>query len=62
MAPTDNQKKDHKFVAKAGNWKKPQNTLHGVKKRKWVLDNKVFEGSVKEGTRLASTLTGRKRQ
>ncbi|KAK5895671.1 hypothetical protein CgunFtcFv8_009345 [Champsocephalus gunnari] len=53
MAPTDNQKKDHKFVAKAGNWKKPQNTLHSVKKRKWVADNKVFEGSVKEGQGFA---------
>ncbi|KAJ4924685.1 hypothetical protein JOQ06_003637 [Pogonophryne albipinna] len=53
MAPTDNKKKDHKFVAKAGNWNKPQNTLHGVKKRKWVPDNKVFEGSVKEGQGFA---------
>ncbi|XP_034074746.1 thyroid transcription factor 1-associated protein 26 homolog isoform X3 [Gymnodraco acuticeps] len=53
MAPTDNKKKDHKFVAKAGNWKKPQNTLHGVNKRKWVPDNKVFEGSVKEGQGFA---------
>ncbi|KAF3859218.1 hypothetical protein F7725_021617 [Dissostichus mawsoni] len=53
MAPTDYKKKDNKFVAKAGNWKKPQNTLHGVKKRKWVPDNKVFEGSVKEGQGFA---------
>ncbi|KAK5848879.1 hypothetical protein PBY51_008566 [Eleginops maclovinus] len=53
MAPTDQKMKDKKFVAKGGNWKKPQNTAHGVKKRKWVPENKLFEGSVKEGQGFA---------
>ena len=59
MAPTDQKMKSKKFTAKEGNWKKPQNKTQGVKKkRKWVPEHKVYEGSVKEGnvTALLSML------
>ncbi|XP_074481159.1 thyroid transcription factor 1-associated protein 26 homolog [Sebastes fasciatus] len=53
MAPTD-QKMKNKFTAKDGNWKKPHNNSQGVqKKRKWVPEHKVYEGSVKEGQGFA---------
>lgn len=54
MAPTDQKMKNKKFTAKDGNWKKPKNDAQGVKKkRKWVPEHKVFEGSVKEGQGFA---------
>ncbi|XP_008291046.1 thyroid transcription factor 1-associated protein 26 homolog [Stegastes partitus] len=54
MAPTDQKMKNKKFAAKDGNSKKPKNTAQGVKKkRKWTPENKVFEGSVKEGQGFA---------
>lgn len=50
MAPTNQKMKNNKFTAKDGNWKKSKNDVQGVKKkRKWVPEHKVFEGSVKEG-------------
>lgn len=50
MAPTDQKMKNKKFTAKDGNWKKSKNNAQGVKKkRKWTPEQKVFEGSVKEG-------------
>ncbi|XP_029318368.1 thyroid transcription factor 1-associated protein 26 homolog [Cottoperca gobio] len=52
--PTDQKIKNKKFTAKDGNWKKSQNNAHGVKKkRKWVPEHKVYEGSVKEGQGFA---------
>ncbi|KAM7378283.1 hypothetical protein PAMA_013266 [Pampus argenteus] len=54
MAPTDQKNKDNKFRGKDGNWRKPKNIAAGVKKKnKWVPDNKVFEGSIKEGQGFA---------
>ncbi|XP_031715112.1 thyroid transcription factor 1-associated protein 26 homolog [Anarrhichthys ocellatus] len=54
MAPTDQQRKTKKFTAKDGNWKKSNNNGQGVKqKRKWVPEQKVYEGSVKEGQGFA---------
>ncbi|XP_042367324.1 thyroid transcription factor 1-associated protein 26 homolog [Plectropomus leopardus] len=53
MAPTDQKMKNKKFTAKGGNWKKSQNNAPGVKKRKWIPENKVYEGSVKEGQGFA---------
>ncbi|XP_045927733.1 thyroid transcription factor 1-associated protein 26 homolog [Micropterus dolomieu] len=54
MAPTAVKIKNKKFTAKDGNWKKSNNNAQGVKKkRKWVPEHKVFEGSVKEGQGFA---------
>ncbi|XP_023284942.1 thyroid transcription factor 1-associated protein 26 [Seriola lalandi dorsalis] len=54
MAPTDRKMKSNKFTAKDGNWKKSKNNAQGVKKkRKWIPEHKVFEGSVKEGQGFA---------
>uniref|UniRef100_UPI0037E8D67F thyroid transcription factor 1-associated protein 26 homolog n=1 Tax=Semicossyphus pulcher TaxID=241346 RepID=UPI0037E8D67F len=54
MAPTDQKTKNKKFTAKDGNWKKSNIHTQGVnKKRKWVPENKLFEGSVKEGQGFA---------
>ncbi|XP_044041497.1 thyroid transcription factor 1-associated protein 26 homolog isoform X1 [Siniperca chuatsi] len=54
MAPADQKMKNKKFTAKDGNWKKSKNNAQGVKKkRKWVPEHKVFEGSVKEGQGFA---------
>ncbi|XP_078137552.1 thyroid transcription factor 1-associated protein 26 homolog isoform X3 [Sander vitreus] len=54
MAPTDQKMKNKKFTAKDGNWKKSKNNAQGVKKkRKWVPEHKVYEGSVKEGQGFA---------
>ncbi|XP_018526525.1 thyroid transcription factor 1-associated protein 26 homolog [Lates calcarifer] len=54
MAPTNQKMKNNKFTAKDGNWKKSKNNVQGVKKkRKWVPEHKVFEGSVKEGQGFA---------
>ncbi|XP_031169588.1 thyroid transcription factor 1-associated protein 26 homolog [Sander lucioperca] len=54
MAPTDKKMKNKKFTAKDGNWKKSKNNAQGVKKkRKWVPEHKVYEGSVKEGQGFA---------
>lgn len=51
MAPTDQKMKTKKFAAKDGNWQKSKNNAQGVKKkRKWIPEHKVFEGSVREGT------------
>lgn len=50
MAPTEKKMKSNEFKGKGGNWKKSKNTAQNVKnKRKWIPDNKIFEGSVKEG-------------
>lgn len=49
MAPTD-RTKNNKFSRKDGNWKESKNMAAGVKKKKkWTPEQKVFEGSVKEG-------------
>ncbi|XP_070785248.1 thyroid transcription factor 1-associated protein 26 homolog [Enoplosus armatus] len=54
MAPTDQKMKNKKFTAKDGNWKKSKNNPQSIKKkRKWVPEHKVFEGSVKEGQGFA---------
>ncbi|XP_071761740.2 thyroid transcription factor 1-associated protein 26 homolog [Centroberyx gerrardi] len=55
MAPTDQKMKNkEKFTGKGGNWKKSQNRPAGVnKKRKWVPEHKVFDGSIKEGQGFA---------
>ncbi|XP_044199189.1 thyroid transcription factor 1-associated protein 26 homolog [Thunnus albacares] len=54
MAPTDQKTKNNKFTGKNDNWKKSKNMAAGVKKkRKWIPEHKVFEGSVKEGQGFA---------
>ncbi|XP_070848242.1 thyroid transcription factor 1-associated protein 26 homolog [Chaetodon trifascialis] len=54
MAPTDQRMKNKKFTAKDGKWKNSQNNPRGVKKkRKWVPEQKVFKGNVKEGQGFA---------
>ncbi|KAL6116775.1 ccdc59 [Pungitius sinensis] len=46
--------KNEKFSPKDGNWKKSKNNVQGFKhKRKWVPDQKVYEGSIKEGQGFA---------
>lgn len=53
MAPTDPKMKNKKFTAKGGDWKKSKSNAQGVmKKRKWIPEHKVYEGSIKEGTFL----------
>lgn len=51
MAPqTDRKMNRTTFKAKDGNWKKTKgNVQEFKKKRKWVPEHKVFEGSVAEG-------------
>lgn len=50
MAPTDKKIKHKTFEGKDGNQNRPKTIRSGVKmKRKWVPENKQFEGSVKEG-------------
>lgn len=42
--------KSKEFKGKGGNWKKSKNNAQdGKNKRKWIPENKIFEGSVKEG-------------
>lgn len=42
--------KTKKFAGKEGDWEKSKNNAQGVKKkRKWIPENKVYEGSAKEG-------------
>ncbi|XP_029969430.1 thyroid transcription factor 1-associated protein 26 homolog [Salarias fasciatus] len=54
MAPTDQKRTNKKFIGKGGNAKGSKNAPHGVqKKRKWVDQDKVFQGSVKEGQGFA---------
>ncbi|XP_054480848.1 thyroid transcription factor 1-associated protein 26 homolog [Anoplopoma fimbria] len=54
MAPTDQKMKNKKFTPKEGNWNKSKHNQQGVKqKRKWIPDQKVYEGSVKEGQGFA---------
>lgn len=51
MAPTAQKMKNNKFTPKEGNWKKSKNNAQGAKKtRKWVPEQKVFKGNIKEGT------------
>nr|XP_020509113.1 thyroid transcription factor 1-associated protein 26 [Labrus bergylta] len=52
MAPTGQKTKQSRFTRKDGNWKNRKNNPQGVKK-KWVPDNKLFEGSIKEGQGFA---------
>lgn len=45
---------NRKFTPKGGDWKKSTNNAHGAKlKRKWVPEQKVYEGSVQEGQGFA---------
>ncbi|KAM4614635.1 thyroid transcription factor 1-associated protein 26 homolog [Polymixia lowei] len=55
MAPTDQKMKNKERAAgKGGNWKQKNNRPGGVnKKRKWIPEHKVFDGSVKEGQGFA---------
>ncbi|KAM6961746.1 thyroid transcription factor 1-associated protein 26 homolog [Tautogolabrus adspersus] len=54
MAPTDPKTKQSRFTRKDGNWKKSKNNPQGVKmKKKWIPDNKLYEGSVQEGQGFA---------
>nr|XP_061809471.1 thyroid transcription factor 1-associated protein 26 homolog [Nerophis lumbriciformis] len=50
MAPVDPKTK--KSVQER-NFKKPQKQNAGVKKRKWIPENKVFQGSIQEGQGFA---------
>lgn len=51
MAPTDQKTKNEKFAGKEGDLAKKKSGAKGVKKkRKWISDQKLFKGSVKEGT------------
>ncbi|XP_077400408.1 thyroid transcription factor 1-associated protein 26 homolog [Vanacampus margaritifer] len=45
--------KTGKLPRKEGNWKKPQKQNDRVKKKKWFPENKVFQGSIKEGQGFA---------
>ncbi|TNN56389.1 Thyroid transcription factor 1-associated protein 26 [Liparis tanakae] len=54
MAPTGPQMNNRKFTPRGGDWKKSTNNTHGAKlKRKWVPEQKVYEGSVQEGQGFA---------
>lgn len=54
MAPTDKKIKHKTFEGKDGNQNRSKTIRSGVKmKRKWVPENKQFEGSVKEGQGFA---------
>lgn len=51
MAPTDQKTKNEKFAGKESDLAKTKSGAKGVKKkRKWISDQKLFKGSVKEGT------------
>ncbi|KAM8910401.1 thyroid transcription factor 1-associated protein 26 homolog [Spinachia spinachia] len=51
---TDQKMKNEKFTPKDGHWKKSKNNVQGFKhKRKWVPEQKVYEGSIKEGQGFA---------
>lgn len=50
MAPTEKKTRSKEFKGKGGNWKKSNhNVQDGKNKKKWIPENKIFEGSVKEG-------------
>lgn len=54
MAPTDNKGRNKKFTPKDDSLKKTKNMVANVKKkRKWIPENKLFQGSVKEGQGFA---------
>uniref|UniRef100_A0A3B4EUA8 Coiled-coil domain containing 59 n=1 Tax=Pundamilia nyererei TaxID=303518 RepID=A0A3B4EUA8_9CICH len=54
MAPTDQKTKNEKFAGKEGDLAKTKSGAKGVKKkRKWISDQKLFKGSVKEGQGFA---------
>ncbi|XP_028307311.1 thyroid transcription factor 1-associated protein 26 homolog [Gouania willdenowi] len=54
MAPKEQRMKTNKFKTNYGSLKNSKNTPHGVqKKRKWIQEHKVFEGSLKEGQGFA---------
>nr|XP_040029091.1 thyroid transcription factor 1-associated protein 26 homolog [Gasterosteus aculeatus aculeatus] len=54
MAPTDQKMKNEKFTPKDSNWKKSKSNVQGFKhKRKWVPEQNVYEGSIKEGQGFA---------
>ncbi|XP_041636774.1 thyroid transcription factor 1-associated protein 26 homolog [Cheilinus undulatus] len=54
MAPTAQKMKKGDFTREDGNWKNSKNKTQGVKKkRKWIPETKLFEGSVKEGQGFA---------
>ncbi|XP_061662595.1 thyroid transcription factor 1-associated protein 26 homolog [Syngnathoides biaculeatus] len=53
MGPADHKTKKSNVPPKDVNWRKPQKQNAGVKKRKWVPENKFFQGSVKEGQGFA---------
>lgn len=50
MAPTDQKTKNEKFAGKEGDLAKTKSGAKGVKKKKWISNQKLFKGSVKEGT------------
>ncbi|XP_037098518.1 thyroid transcription factor 1-associated protein 26 homolog isoform X2 [Syngnathus acus] len=51
MAPTNTKMKTGYVPRKEGNWRKPQNA--GVRKKKWIPEDKVFQGSIQEGQGFA---------
>ncbi|XP_049616596.1 thyroid transcription factor 1-associated protein 26 homolog [Syngnathus scovelli] len=51
MAPTNAKMKTGYVPRKDGNWRKPQNA--GVRKKKWIPEDKVFQGSIQEGQGFA---------
>ncbi|XP_026182972.1 thyroid transcription factor 1-associated protein 26 homolog [Mastacembelus armatus] len=54
MAPIDQKTKNKTFAGRDGNWKKSKHNAQGVKKkRKWIPEQKMFEGSLKEGQGFA---------
>ncbi|XP_077356872.1 thyroid transcription factor 1-associated protein 26 homolog [Festucalex cinctus] len=53
MATTNEKLNTGNYARKEGNWKKPQKQNDRVKKKKWVPENKVFQGSIKEGQGFA---------
>ncbi|XP_034019616.1 thyroid transcription factor 1-associated protein 26 homolog [Thalassophryne amazonica] len=54
MAPTELKTKTNKFSDEDAKWKKSRNRTDCVKKkRKWIPEQKVFKGSVKEGQGFA---------
>ncbi|XP_041833773.1 thyroid transcription factor 1-associated protein 26 homolog [Melanotaenia boesemani] len=54
MPPTDNKRKNKNFKLKDGSLRKTKNMAANVKKkRKWIPEHKLFQGSVKEGQGFA---------
>lgn len=50
MAPRGTKMKNKTFGGNGGNGKNLRNDARGVqKKRKWIPEHKIYEGSVKEG-------------